>query len=341
MKKLKYDPLNIVICGIGGQGNVLASEVLGSAMTDLGYHVAIGETYGASQRGGSVMSHVRISEEHELGVLISAGEAHFIIGFEPLETLRMVRRYAGPGTRVIYDPRPVYPQGVLHGTQKYPDLDDLVREIRACCAEATQIPAADIAMDCGDSRAANIALLGAFSCLPGAPLNEETLAEILGQRFKGAVLEMNRKVFAKGCEVLKGQLAEVSAGPERALDGSGKEADGPAAAEPGDRTDLSKKPEDMADLSNIPEKKQEKTLKIRFLYPETASELELDLPADTKFEALTEILYARNFVKPQKPGYAYLIAGHLCGSGCLLSDYLAPGADSLTIRVFGMPHVLV
>ena len=52
MKKLKFDPLNIVICGIGGQGNVLASEVVGSAMTDRGYRVAIGETYGASQRGG-------------------------------------------------------------------------------------------------------------------------------------------------------------------------------------------------------------------------------------------------------------------------------------------------
>ena len=56
MKKLKFDPLNIVICGIGGQGNVLASEVVGSAMTDRGYRVAIGETYGASQRGSSSVS---------------------------------------------------------------------------------------------------------------------------------------------------------------------------------------------------------------------------------------------------------------------------------------------
>ena len=61
MKKLKFDPLNIVVCGIGGQGNVLAAEVLGSAMCDRGFRVAVGETYGASQRGGSVMSHVRVS----------------------------------------------------------------------------------------------------------------------------------------------------------------------------------------------------------------------------------------------------------------------------------------
>ena len=84
MRKLKFDPLNIVICGIGGQGNVLASEVLGSAMSEMGYSVAVGETYGASQRGGSVMSHVRVSESREMSVLIPSGRAHIIIGFEPL-----------------------------------------------------------------------------------------------------------------------------------------------------------------------------------------------------------------------------------------------------------------
>ena len=202
MKELRYDPLNIVICGIGGQGNVLASEVLGSTMNDLGFRVSIGETYGASQRGGSVMSHVRVSATQELGVLIPEGEAHFIIGFEPLETLRIARHYAGAETRVIYDPRPIYPQGVLRGAQTYPDMDALKAEIRSLCAAAREIPAADIAMGCGDARAANIALLGAFSRLPGAPLDREALAAVLTQRFRGAVLEMNQKVFAMGCEAM-------------------------------------------------------------------------------------------------------------------------------------------
>lgn len=84
MNSLKYDPLNIVVCGIGGQGNVLAAEVLGSAMVDRGCRVAVGETYGASQRGGSVMSHVRVSERRDPSVLIPSGEAHIVIGFEPL-----------------------------------------------------------------------------------------------------------------------------------------------------------------------------------------------------------------------------------------------------------------
>mgnify|MGYP000118511854 CR=1 FL=1 len=80
MKKLKFDPLNMIICGIGGQGNVLASEIVSSTLNDMGYRVAVGETYGASQRGGSVMSHVRVSETEDFGVLIPSGEAHIIIG---------------------------------------------------------------------------------------------------------------------------------------------------------------------------------------------------------------------------------------------------------------------
>ena len=209
MKKLKFDPLNIVICGIGGQGNVLASEVVGSAMTDRGYHVAVGETYGASQRGGSVMSHVRVSVDKEMSVLIPSGEAHIIIGFEPLETLRMARKYAGPDTMIVYDPRPVYPLGVLQGIQTYPSMEDITEEIRSLSAAAYAVPAADIAMEVGDSRSANIALLGAFTQLPDSPLSREDLEKILTQRFRGAVLELNQRAFAMGCEAVSGKGGAV------------------------------------------------------------------------------------------------------------------------------------
>ena len=202
MKVLKYDPLNIIVCGIGGQGNVLASEIVASTMNDLGFRVAVGETYGASQRGGSVMSHVRVSKEDDLGVLIPSGEAHIIIGFEPLETLRMARQYAGPNTMIVYDPRPIYPLGVLQGNQSYPTVDEINAEINAITSEAHAISAADIALEIGDTKAANVVLLGAFSRLPGAPLNTKELSAILSQRFSGKVLEMNQKAFAKGCAAM-------------------------------------------------------------------------------------------------------------------------------------------
>ena len=199
---LRFDPLNIVVCGIGGQGNVLAAEILGSTMVDRGCRVAVGETYGASQRGGSVMSHVRVSQKWDPSVLIPAGEAHIILGFEPLETLRIARKYAGPDTVTVYDPRPVYPLGVLQGSQTYPPLEAMQAEI-AELSTALAIPAADIAMEAGDSRAANIALLGAFSQLSAAPLSREDLEKILTQRFKGAVLELNQRAFAMGCEAAR------------------------------------------------------------------------------------------------------------------------------------------
>jgi len=151
------------------------------------------------------MSHVRVSESEDLGVLIPSGEAHIIIGFEPLETLRMARQYAGANTMVIYDPRPIYPLGVLQGNQTYPAIEDIKKELEELTAEAHAVQAADIAMEIGDTRAANVALLGAFSRLPGSPLNTEELAVILTQRFQGRALEINQKAFARGCAAIDGE----------------------------------------------------------------------------------------------------------------------------------------
>lgn len=125
-----------------------------------------------------------------------------IIGFEPLETLRIARKYAGKNTTVVYDPRPVYPLGVLQGSQSYPGLEEITAAIHALSAEAFAVPAAQIAMEAGDARSANIALLGAFTQLPGAPLSREDLEAILSQRFQGSMLELNRNAFARGCEAV-------------------------------------------------------------------------------------------------------------------------------------------
>jgi indolepyruvate ferredoxin oxidoreductase beta subunit len=202
MKTIRHDPLNLVICGIGGQGNVLASELLGSVLVEQGWHVAVGETYGASQRGGSVMSHVRISADKELGVLIGAGQAHIILGFEPLETLRMARRYGSAETEVIYDPRAVYPLGVLQGEQTYPDEEAIHRELTERCGRVHRVRAAELAMEAGDSKAANIALMGALTTLESFPLSPEDVAGALRGRFSGKVLSLNEKAFDLGRQAM-------------------------------------------------------------------------------------------------------------------------------------------
>ncbi len=202
-KTLKKDPLNIVICGVGGQGNILATELLGSALVAQGFLTTVGETYGASQRGGSVMSHVRISLKTEFGVLIPQGEADIIIGFEPIETLRVAREFGNKETRIIFDPRPNYPLGVLIGEADYPAIADIEKELKLICGQVQILEATDLAVKAGNSQAANILLMGALTAIPDVPIETSDYDQVLAQRFKGDVLELNRQVFQLGYEQVK------------------------------------------------------------------------------------------------------------------------------------------
>ncbi len=195
--------LNVVICGIGGQGNILASGLMGSALVEKGYKVAVGETYGASQRGGSVMSHLRVSDTRETGVLIPKGKADIVVAFEPVEALRMLRIYGNSDTKVIYDIRPAYPLGVLIGEDKYPDLEDIKKEIEQNSGYSLPLPATEMAVNAGNAKAANIIMMGALAALKEMPIEPEEFFGVLSQNFKGKVLEMNKEVFMVGYNAVK------------------------------------------------------------------------------------------------------------------------------------------
>jgi indolepyruvate ferredoxin oxidoreductase beta subunit len=197
-KQLGKDPLNIIICGVGGQGNILASELLASALVEKGYYATVGETYGASQRGGSVMSHVRVSAQKQYSALIPRGEADIIIGFEPIETLRVAREYGSKRTRVVFDPRPNYPLGVLIGEAVYPEIDAIADELKYLCSSVQILEATRLAQEAGNAQAANILLMGALTAMPEVPLMAEDYVQVLNQRFKGEVYELNQKVFNQG-----------------------------------------------------------------------------------------------------------------------------------------------
>jgi len=196
--ELGNDPINIVICGVGGQGNILASELLASALVEQGYYTTVGETYGASQRGGSVMSHVRISARKQYSALIPHGEADIIIGFEPIETLRVAREYGNKNTRVVFDPRPNYPMGVLIGEAVYPEIEAIAAELNLLCGTVKILEATRLAQEAGNAQAANILLMGALTAMPEMPLQPGDYAQVLTQRFSGAVYELNQKVFDRG-----------------------------------------------------------------------------------------------------------------------------------------------
>lgn len=206
MNILNKDPLNIIICGVGGQGNILASELLASGLVDHGFYATVGETYGASQRGGAVMSHVRVSVKGQCGPLIPRGRSDIVVGFEPIETLRVVRDYGNHNTRVILNPRPNYPLGVLIGEAQYPSLEAIEKELSLLCGQVHIVEATRLGQDVGNVQAANIVLLGALAALPQIPLTPEALDIILSQRFRGEVLNLNHNAFRLGYEAMRNML---------------------------------------------------------------------------------------------------------------------------------------
>ncbi len=199
-KELVKDPLNIIICGVGGQGNILATELLASALVEKGYFTTVGETYGASQRGGSVMSHVRISTATEYGVLIPLGQADIIVSFEPTDTLRVARDYANKSTLIITESRPNYPLGVLIGEASYPPMEAIEAELKKLSGKVQIIEATNLAVEAGNSQATNILLMGTLTALPQVPIDADDYYKVLEQRFSGKALELNRKVFKIGYE---------------------------------------------------------------------------------------------------------------------------------------------
>ncbi len=195
---ISADPLNIVICGVGGQGNILLSGMVGGAFLKKGFYATIGETFGAAQRGGAVFSAVRISKKREYGPLIPDGKAHLILGLEPLETLRMVQKYANPETVCISNVHPVVPAGVSAGREAYPDIADLKAAVSALCKKAWFLDATDIALELKAPIAMNIVMVGALLGTNQLPLNEEDIKAELQENLPPDRLALNYEALARG-----------------------------------------------------------------------------------------------------------------------------------------------
>lgn len=202
--RMKEDPLNIIITGVGGQGNIQASLIIASAAVRDGLYVSVGETYGASQRGGIVMSHVRLSEETQYGPLIPKGKAHIILGFEPVESLRTISDFGNKETRAIINPRPIYPIDVLSGESTYPSINDILSAIKELVYSVHVVEATELAKEAGDTLMQNIVMVGCLLASSFTPLKIETAMEVIKEIFAERNLEMNLKAFELGVkEIIK------------------------------------------------------------------------------------------------------------------------------------------
>ncbi|KYC48218.1 MAG: Indolepyruvate oxidoreductase subunit IorB [Candidatus Methanofastidiosum methylothiophilum] len=184
---------NILICGVGGQGTILSSYVLGNAALKDGYKVRLGEIHGMAQRGGSVVSHVRMGDE-VYGSVIPQGKADIIIAFEPLEALRNVS-YLKKGGKIILNTERINPISVSLGECDYPPIDEILFTLSEK-GKVYHFNATEIAKSLGNQVIMNMVLVGALSLLE-TPLKNETLLEtIVSVLSKKA--EINMKAFEAG-----------------------------------------------------------------------------------------------------------------------------------------------
>lgn len=182
---------NIVLCGVGGQGTVLASKLVASAAMDKGFDVKSAETIGMAQKGGSVMSHLRIGDD-ALTPMIGSGEADLIIGFEPSETVRMLP-FLKKGGAIITSDRAVMPvTAALKGSSyKGTDMTDYLRSLSGT-GKLVIVDTESAVREVGSSKAMNMILLGAASRagLLG-DITHEDIIEAMKRKVKPQFVEMN------------------------------------------------------------------------------------------------------------------------------------------------------
>lgn len=185
--------MDVIIVGVGGQGILLASRVMGRLAMDEGADVKVSEVHGMSQRGGDVITHVRIGESVQ-SPLIEEGTADAIIAFELMEATRALS-YLKPGGTVIVNTQQIAPMPVLTGAAKYPD--GLLNAMQKA-GKLLALDALSIARASGARRAVNIVLLGAFA--HGTDLKQEDWLKAVAACVPEKTIEENRRAFLAGWE---------------------------------------------------------------------------------------------------------------------------------------------
>lgn len=183
---------NVMIVGVGGQGSLLASKLLGRLLVDEEYDVKVSEVHGMSQRGGSVVTYVRFGDK-VYSPIIDEGEADFIVSFEKIEAARYVRNLKADGT-VIVNTQQIDPMPVIIGSAVYPQ--DIIGEMRSKGIRVDDIDALAMANEAGSAKACNIVLMGRLARYFDIPKEKWTAA--IEKCVKPRFVEINKKAFALG-----------------------------------------------------------------------------------------------------------------------------------------------
>lgn len=183
---------NIMIVGVGGQGSLLASKLLGHLLLTQGFDVKVSEVHGMSQRGGSVVTYVRYGDKVASPV-IDEGEADFIVSFEVLESARWLP-YLRTGGQIVTNTQQIDPMPVVTGAMSYPE--NLVEKMREAGAKVDAMDCVSLAREAGSVKAVNLVLLGRLSHYFDFPV--DVWQKAIEECVPGKFLEMNRRAFELG-----------------------------------------------------------------------------------------------------------------------------------------------
>ncbi len=190
---MRTSECDIVIVGVGGQGVILISDIIGRAAVMAGKPVRGAETHGMAQRGGSVINHTRIG--CRFSSLVTPGGADMLLALEPAEALRFAH-FLSPSGIALVNKRPVLPVTVTTGNFRYPSIEEILTPLRDLCQKVLPLDADAIALRAGTAQAMNVVMLGALSQY--IPLPEDLLLAALSKVVPSKYLDMNMKAFALG-----------------------------------------------------------------------------------------------------------------------------------------------
>ncbi len=194
-KNGRFQGLRLFFTGVGGQGTLLATRLVGEVALAAGLHASMSEIHGMAQRGGVVESSVVVGDIQ--APIVGEGQADVLVAFEPLEALRALNR-CHPNTSAVVSVSPIVPFTVAAGQGRYPDIGDAVKYLKEKLAKVVTLDAEALARDAGSVKAANMVVMGALAAMQVLPIAKEAWDACLRRLFSPKLYDINQKAFNLG-----------------------------------------------------------------------------------------------------------------------------------------------
>lgn len=201
VRKNEEKEFNLLIAGVGGQGTITASHVLGKALLSSGLNFIIGEIFGMSMRGGPVLSHLRMGGAH-LSPITPKGRGDVLLGFEPMESLRAAKKYLRRGGIIIVNMKRHYPIDISLGNYCYPPIDDVLKDLKKI-GKVISFDATTIAKEAGNVVATNMVMVGALVGTDLLPIPLPIVIKAIETAVTPRGVEVSLKAFNMGLETYK------------------------------------------------------------------------------------------------------------------------------------------